>query len=368
MHLMPAAQPQGKTALLSNRCLTPRSHDAWVSDPGFGVCDTLARMVSTVLSGPWKGHATDDELRRACIEPGFDDTEWPMTVPGHWAEHDRLSTRRSVLCRTRFDLDRAGREPSSRHWLLFDGIWQSADVWLNGHYLGPIDGWFITHEFEITEALARPRRPRARRRGDGAGTDRSTVPARSLDGIYDDAGIVGHTTPGGIWRPVRIVATGPVRMTKTRVICSAADADAATVHFRCHVLSDESRPVTIVTTVRPPGGGPPITMRRDHDLASGATVLEWDVHIDRPALWWPWELGDQPLHRITVSVEFDDSISDLWDREVGLRSVSMRNWVLWINGERLFARGADLWPTPTALAANADPTSNETSRWPRTLG
>ena len=31
-------------------------------------------MVSTLVNGPWKGHATNDELRRACIEADFDDT------------------------------------------------------------------------------------------------------------------------------------------------------------------------------------------------------------------------------------------------------------------------------------------------------
>lgn len=300
------------------------------------------------------GHATDDELRRECIESTYDDRHWlPMTVPGHWAEHERLSARRSVLYRTRFDLRAEDRERDGRHWLIFDGIWQSADVWLNGHYLGPTDGWFIAHEFEITQALGELNEhilvvevmaPPTTVEG----------PSRTLRGIYDDPSVVGHTSPGGIWRPVRIVATGPVRMTKTRVVCASADRDRATLHFRCHVLSPESRNATLVTTLRPPGGGPPITMRRDHPLASGATVLEWDLHVDDPELWWPWELGEQPLHRVSVSVEVEDSISDLWERTVGLREISMRNWVLRVNGERLFARGADLWPSDT-LAATSPP-------------
>ena len=64
-----------------------------------------------MLSGPWMGHATDDDLRRECIESTFDDRDWlPMTVPGHWAEHERLSARRSVLYRTRFELRAEDRE------------------------------------------------------------------------------------------------------------------------------------------------------------------------------------------------------------------------------------------------------------------
>ncbi len=311
-------------------------------------------MVSTPLPGPWRGHATTDDLRREAIEPSFDDTAWlPMSVPGHWTEHDRLRSRRSVLYRTTFSLPVADRDDNSRHWIVFDGIWQSADVWLDGHYLGPTDGWFTAQEFEITDALS-------------DGDDHQLLvevmapartvdgPSRNLSGIYDDTDVVGHDNLGGIWKSVRVVSTGPVRMTKKRVVCTEATAESATLHLRCHVLSEESTAATIVTTVRPPGGGAPITLRQDHELASGSTVLEWDVRIADPELWWPWELGDQPLYRVSVSVELDGSISGIWDRTVGLRTVEMKNYVLTVNGERLFARGVDMWPT-NALPADADP-------------
>lgn len=276
-----------------------------------------------------------------------------MQVPGHWSHDPQLASRRAVLYRTSFSLAGAATEPGTRHWLIFEGIWQSADVWLDGHYLGPTDGWFTRHEFDVTEEISTATDHvlvvevmAPRRQLDG--------PARTLNGIFDDRSIVGHENLGGIWQPVRLISTGPVRMTKKRAICTAANAEQATVHFRCHVLSEEARTVTIVTTLRPPGGGVPITTRRQHDLASGATVLEWDAHVDDPELWWPWELGDQPLYRATVSVEIDGSISGIWDRTIGLRSITMKNWILQINGERLFGRGADLWPT-SARPGDATP-------------
>lgn len=311
-------------------------------------------MVSTLLTGPWKGHACDDDLRRACIADDFDDSRWlTMSVPGHWAEHQSLAGRRAVLYRTSFKLPATGQEPSSRQWLVFDGIWSSADVWLNGHYLGPTDGWFVTHEFEVTEFLG-DRDEHVLVVEAMAATPNLDGPARTLAGIFDDASIVGPLTRGGIWRPVRISTTGPVRMTKQRVVCSAADHDHAKLHFRCHVMSETNRAATIITTIRPPGGGTPITVQRDHELASGATVLEWDVVVERPELWWPWELGAQPLYRIGVSVEVDGSSSDIWDRTVGMRSIRKNRWSLEVNGERLFARGVDLWPG-SSLPATADP-------------
>ncbi len=308
-------------------------------------------MVSTVLPGPWKAQATTDDLRRQSIEPLFDDCDWhDVHVPGHYAETQQLRNRRSVLYRTDFEL---AADDQQRHWLVFDGIWDSADVWLDGDYLGPTSGWFLSHDFDITDQIRK-------------GTTHTLVvevmspradpdqPTSRLNGIFDDPTVVGHTNPGGIWQPVRVVSTGNVRMHKNRAICTAATRDSATIHCRSHLLTTESQSVTIVTTVRPPGGGLPVETRKQHHLATGATVLEWDVHIDQPQLWWPWSRGDQPLYKVSVTVETGDSISGIWERIIGLRTVTMSNWKLAINGEPIFCKGADLWPT-SALPASADP-------------
>lgn len=311
-----------------------------------------------MLPREWRAHATTDELRRQFIEADFDDSSWSaVTVPGHWAHVDKLASRRSVLHRTTFTLaadDDTDGKNDSRHWLVFDGIWQSADVWLDGIYLGPTDGWFTPNEFEITEQVNST---------SGEHTlavevmsQRPTIdePTRNLHGIFDDPDVVGHANRGGIWQPVRVVSTGPVHMVKNRVTCSEASETGAKIHLRSQLVSEEPRSVTITTTMRPPGGAPPIVTRQNHELATGATVLEWDMAIADPELWWPWELGDQPLYRVTVSVEVDGSISGIWERPIGLRQLRMKNYVLWVNGERLFIRGADVWPT-TALPADAEP-------------
>ena len=314
-------------------------------------------MVSTVLPGPWRAHATDDDLRRQFIEADFDDSDWfPIQVPGHWAHQEQLASRRSVLHRTTFTLRVPPGDDTARHWLVFDGIWQSADVWLDGRYLGPTDTWFTPNEFDVTEQV--------KSNPDGEHVlavevmsqraPTSDEPTRNLNGIFDDREIVGHDNLGGIWQPVRIVTTGPVHMLKKRVVCTEASATSATVHLRTDLLSEEPRSVEITTTLRPPGGAPPIVSTKSHDLAGGSTVLEWDLTIKDPELWWPWELGDQPLYRVTVSVETSQGISGIWERNVGLRQLRMKNYTLWINGERLFIKGADVWPT-TALPGDAAP-------------
>jgi len=257
------------------------------------------------------------------------------------------------LYRTTFTLADDPNNDQGRHWLVFDGIWASADVWLDGAYLGPTDGWFTPHEFDITDQI-RSSPDSTHILSVEVMSQRPSVdePTRSLNGIFDDPDIVGHQNRGGIWQPVRVVSTGPVRMAKNRVVCTEASSTSAKLHLRSHLLTEEQQSVTITTTLRPPGGAPPIVSSREHELASGSTVLEWDLHIADPQLWWPWQLGEQPLYRVTVSVEVNGSISGISERTVGLRQLRLKNYVLWVNGERLFAKGADIWPT-TALPADA---------------
>jgi beta-mannosidase len=87
----------------------------------------------------------------------------------------------------------------------------------------------------------------------------------------------------------------------------------------------------------------------ERPIAKGANDVTWTVAIDDPALWWPWSLGDQPLYDVTVAVSVDGIESHARTVRTGLRQVALRKWVLSVNGERLFTKGANLAPTRQAL-------------------
>jgi beta-mannosidase len=108
------------------------------------------------------------------------------------------------------------------------------------------------------------------------------------------------------------------------------------------------------------GGTEVVEERR---LAAGENQVEWTLGIDQPELWWPHALGDQPLHQVVVEVAVlgegaptaDDAADEATpshrvERRIGLRSVQLRNWVLSVNGERLFLKGADVGPTRQRIA------------------
>ena len=75
------------------------------------------------------------------------------------------------------------------------------------------------------------------------------APQRDLDAKRNITGVFQHWdcidpgwNPGGIWRPVRTIETGPARIMSMRVLCPAADATRARVRIRANIGTAVSGP------------------------------------------------------------------------------------------------------------------------------
>jgi len=304
-----------------------------------------ADQSAAVFPSRWRAAVADDHLRRAYQHADFDDSGWAdIDVPGHWQRNpDFTHEDGPLLYRTPWVGDPLGE--GERGWLVFDGVMYQSDVWLDGDYLGDTEGYFFAHAFEITAQL-------------GVGPDHvlaaevSCAPPgdrrkkRNLTGVFQDADWLDPVlNPGGIWRPVRVERSGPVRIAHHRAVCVDADAESARIALRAVLLSDDERTVKVRTRVC----GVEHTV--DQRLAAGENQLAWAVVVSEPELWWPHQLGPQPLHDIEVAIVLDDgSTSDSHIRRIGLRSVTLDAWRCSINGERLFLQGVGLAPTRYWLA------------------
>ncbi|MDH3706119.1 MAG: hypothetical protein OES57_08630 [Acidimicrobiia bacterium] len=297
------------------------------------------------LSGTWLAHLADDNLRREITGDDLDESSWqPVEVPDHWRNYAGLGDNDAPLfLRRRFELDPAPE--GDRTFLRFDGIAYQGDVWLDGEYLGDTEGYFFPHAFEISELVAA-------RREHSLTVEVSCPPVtdpqarRTLMGALQASPFVDPAwNPGGIWRPVHVDHTGPVRIRFFRMLCIDVDDEGGTLFVRAVVHTDE--PVDVVLRTRVAG--------TDHEhaqpLAAGENRLEWTVPVPDVDRWWPHALGDQPLYDATVTVELPDgSVSDQRRRRIGFRTLQFRNWTLSVNDERLFLKGANLGPTAQDLA------------------
>ena len=318
------------------------------------------------LGGTWRVAAATEGRRRTFHEFDHDDSRWAtMPVPSHWAqgpadhEDTDLALEESVLYRHRFDgppvaATESGTEiGGTRWWLRIEGLAQQGDVWLDSSYLGHTDGYFVPHELEVTEQLgARSEHVLAieatcRRFGD---PDNRTL----LTGALQDPELCGveDLTVGGVWRPVRLRSSGRMAIRHARAVC----ADIHTGGRGGTTARLELRAVLDV-----PGGGPVDLRTRvagtehvhSHHAAEGENRVEWTVEVDDPPLWWPHALGDQHLCDLEMEAVAGAEVHDRRSFRIGFRSVSMRRWVLHVNGERLFAKGANLLPTRPLLGAAA---------------
>jgi beta-mannosidase len=313
------------------------------------------------LTEGWLAAVADDPLRRSYADADFDDTGWaPITVPGHWRSTAGFADADGpLLHRCRFDA--AAPAAGRRAWLTFDGLFYQGDIWLDGGYLGDTEGYFLPHTFEVTDAL-RDRSEHALAVELTCTPQHGSSSKRNITGVFQHWDCLDpQWNPGGIWRPVRLTETGPVRIGTLRVLCTEASAERAVLTLLAVLDSDGPRRVRLRTEVGA------LEHEAGQSLAAGTNEVSWTVTVDRPALWWPRALGEAVLHDVRVAVALtgaDDgtgadarggdgvtaAISDERRLRIGLRSMRLRRWIASVNGERLFLKGANLGPTRMALA------------------
>jgi beta-mannosidase len=315
----------------------------------------ISEVVS--LSGEWRAHVSEPDLAKTFSEPEWADGTWArVSVPHHWraerafADHDG-----PVLYRRRFTHP-AGDDGAARRWFLeLDGILYYGDVWLDGEYLGATEGYFARHAFEITQPLREreehvlaievacpPQHDRAAKRTITGGYWQSPVFDRSLN-------------PGGIWRPVRLASSGPVRIKRSRVLC--VDASIERGRLACDVTIDaatEPRDARLHAVVRGPDGALLLDAWRAVTLATGTNELAWTLTVDDPPRWWPHALGPPHLCGLELDVEVDGVPSDGFSERVAFRDVRRSASGLLVNGERVFLKGASYAPARALLGEAGD--------------
>ena len=91
------------------------------------------------------------------------------------------------------------------------------------------------------------------------------------------------------------------------------------------------------------------------------------IVIENPQLWWPNGYGEQPLYGVKVELRRDGEVLDVWEKRIGLRTMSVvaRERIKWgesfcheVNGVRIFRHGSGLYPGgqhPAPGDAGADP-------------
>jgi beta-mannosidase len=269
----------------------------------------------------------------------------PVRVPGHWQLEDTFAAYEGfVLYRCRFEGVRAHFETEMLS-LRFGGVYYSARVWLNGVYLGSHEGYFAAFEFDCTEAVTggenellvevySPEEPEE--------NDRKT-----LGGVWARwDGMSPHINPGGIFREVAIIRSGKVRLRSLGVEANPSGRGRVFVDL----YARRGTQTSLMGFVAPLGfEASGAGFQEDVWVEPGCTRFEVRFFLLHPRLWWTWDRGEQPLYELLL-------VCDGQEERVrfGVRSVELRDWKVYLNGERTFLRGINYLPTDVYPARSSE--------------
>jgi beta-mannosidase len=179
--------------------------------------------------------------------------------------------------------------------------------------------------------------------------ERDGAAKRMVTGVFSHGDNLDPTwNPGGLWRPVHITGSGPVRLARLRALCTEATEDRGRITLDL-TLDAAAGPATARLRARLTGPGVDHAAERDQTLAAGENHLSWTLEVDRPPRWWPWRYGGQPLCDLEIEVEVDGFRSDGRRLRTAFRELRLDNWRLHVNGERIFVMGSNQGPNRMAL-------------------
>jgi hypothetical protein len=266
---------------------------------------------------------------------GFDDSKWDACNLPHSFSTPYFAADRFYVgygwYRKHFDVPktRSGRRIN----LEFDGVFQVAELFVNGRRMGEHQGGYTGFSFDITDAVQT-----------GANVVAIRVNNNWDARLAPRAG--EHTFSGGIYRDVRLVVTDPLHVTwyGTSVTTPQVSRESATVNVQTEVVNESAaaKSVTVKTAVVDARGKTVVEFASRQNLAPGATNIfdQTSAAIARPLLWSP----EHPnLYSVRTVVLDGRRPADDYTSPLGFRWFRFTaDQGFFLNGEHRYFKGANV--------------------------
>ncbi|MDB4919546.1 malectin domain-containing carbohydrate-binding protein [Mucilaginibacter sp.] len=307
-----------------------------------------------LLNSNWRTIA-DDHNQNAFTgfeKSNFSDKNWiPVDVPHNWDTYQgyrRLKHGNKhgyAWYRKTFTV--TAESPGKRYFLWFEGVGSYATVWLNGKHVGYHTGGRTSFTLDVTDAIH-------------AGKSnllcvRADHPAFIKDlpwvcgGCSDEVGFSEGSQPMGIFRPVHLIVTNPVRIEPFGVHIwndTTVTERSATLNLETEVKNYSAQPlkVSIINKLIDASGHIAAITQSQANLNAGATAVIKqllpaikNVHL--------WSLDNPYLYTIVSQVLVNGMLADQTSTTYGIRWI---NWPIgrnngdnrfYVNGRPVFING-----------------------------
>src|SRR5262249_22491537 len=225
--------------------------------------------------------------------------------------------------RTDFAAPPAGQNAT----LILNGVIGKADVWVNGAEVATsatVAGAYARRSFDITSRLV-------------AGTNSVAIEVYpnnpnsmlTLDNV--DWTQIPPDNNTGLQFPVQLQVGGPLIDGNAHVIQNTAanlSSSALTVTADTTNTPATAQAATVSATVTPPTGSP-ITVTQNVTVSANSTQTVSftpaafpSLTIANPQIWWPYQLGPQPLYTLSTSVSQNSTVGNTTTATFGIRTVT----------------------------------------------
>jgi exo-1,4-beta-D-glucosaminidase len=212
--------------------------------------------------------------------------------------------------------------------LIVNGVIGSANVWVNGHQVATsatVTGAYTRFRFGIT-GLIRP------------GTNSLAMEVNpnnpttmfTLDDV--DWNQIPPDNNTGIQFPVQLAVDGALSDGNAHVVeNNAADLSSSALTVRADITNSTSSPQTGTAraTITPPGNGTPTMVSQTVTVPASTTrTVTFSpgafpaLTIAHPQVWWPYQMGAQPLYTLATSVSRGGTVLNSTRETFGIRNVT----------------------------------------------
>jgi len=283
------------------------------------------------LNNNWQTIADDSNSNAYAgfEQPTFNASAWKrVTVPHNWDAYEGYRRLKHgdkhgyVWYRTSFTLTNAAADKT--YFLYFEGVGSYATVWLNGKLVGQHAGGRTTFTLEISKYLLKNKPNILAVKADH--------PEKIQDlpwvcgGASDEVGFSEGSQPMGIFRPVHLIITDPVRIEPFGVHIwndTTVSEKSATLNIETEVKNYTAKPknIQVINRLVDARGIVVAEVSSDENIAANASnIFKQKLSFTHVNLW---SLKQPYLYKMVSKVVDGIKLSDQLSTDYGIR------WISW---------------------------------------